>query len=63
MRVTEKEKQDIVAWLSPIDSLQIQSNIFARHEVGTGRWFLESLEYKQWVAGEYKTLWCTGDRK
>ena len=62
-RVVEQEKQDIIAWLSPIDFLQTQSDIFSRHEVGTGQWFLESDEFTQWVAGEYKTLWCPGDRK
>jgi hypothetical protein len=63
MRAAEQEKQAIIGWLCPLDFLQTQSDIFARHEVGTGRWFLNSSEFTRWVAGNDRTLWCPGDRK
>lgn len=50
----------IVEWLSPTDFPAQQHDIISRREDGTGQWFLDTVEFKGWLDGPNKTLFCPG---
>ncbi|KAF2141322.1 uncharacterized protein K452DRAFT_38103 [Aplosporella prunicola CBS 121167] len=60
-RELQREAQNIINWLSEVNFLATQAAVLARRTEGTGQWFLESNEFRQWVAGDNKVLWCPGD--
>jgi hypothetical protein len=47
-------------WLSPTDFPAQQHDIVSRREEGTGQWFLDSPQFKRWLQGSDKTLFCPG---
>jgi len=47
-------------WLSPTDFPAQQHDIITRRQEGTGQWFLDSLDFKRWLQGSDKTLFCLG---
>jgi Cdc6-like AAA superfamily ATPase len=49
-------------WLSPVDFSDNHNDLIIRRQglQGTGRWFLESPEFKSWVDGQEDLLYCTG---
>lgn len=51
----------IKSWLCRLESWQKQENVYADHHEGTGQWFLESAEFKQWLQSTPQVLWCHGD--
>ena len=50
----------VMEWLSPTDFPAQQHDIIARREEGTGQWFLDSSQFKRWLQGSDKTLFCPG---
>jgi len=50
----------IMHWLSPTDFPAQQHDIISRRQEGTGQWFLDSSEFKRWLQGSDKTLFCPG---
>ncbi|KAI9792977.1 MAG: hypothetical protein M1816_001299 [Peltula sp. TS41687] len=52
--------QNIVDWLSPLNFQARQLDVFKQRQEGTGKWFLESKVYTDWVDGPPSTLWCPG---
>jgi hypothetical protein len=50
----------IIEWLSPTDFPSQQHDINSRRQTGTGQWFLETTEFKKWLDGSDKTLFCPG---
>ena len=50
----------IMEWLSPTDFPAQQHDIITRRQEGTGQWFLDSVEFKRWLQGSDKTLFCPG---
>jgi len=56
------ELQDISSWLSPINFMIKQSDLIEKRQEGTGQWFLDTLEYTQWVNSFRTYIWCTGIR-
>ncbi|KAI9684579.1 MAG: hypothetical protein M1822_005667 [Bathelium mastoideum] len=55
------EKHNIVMqWLSPIDFSAQQQDIISRRQDGTAQWFIDSPEFKSWLQGSDKTLFCPG---
>ncbi len=50
----------IMEWLSPTDFPAQQHDIISRRQEGTGQWFLNSPEFKRWIQGSDKTLFCPG---
>ena len=56
------ERRKILNWLSKLKYWDKQKDIFGRTEPGTGQWFLDSVEFKDWMEGESRVLWCPGDR-
>ncbi|RYP66703.1 hypothetical protein DL771_007636 [Monosporascus sp. 5C6A] len=51
---------EIMQWLSPTDFPAQQHDIISRKQEGTGQWFLDSAEFKGWLQGLDKTLFCPG---
>jgi predicted amino acid-binding ACT domain protein len=47
-------------WLSPTDFPAQQHDIITRRQEGTGQWFLDSDNFKRWLRGSDKTLFCPG---
>jgi hypothetical protein len=57
---TEKKLAEIYQWLAPPDpSLNYQKAIRQR-QVGTGRWFLDSEQYKIWRTNPASSIWLHG---
>jgi Cdc6-like AAA superfamily ATPase len=50
----------MMAWLSLTDFRTQQDDIISRRQEGTGQWFLDSNEFKKWLQGSKKTLFCHG---
>src|SRR5947207_3898983 len=50
----------IMEWLSPIDFPAQQHDIITQRQEGTGQWFIDTPEFKRWLHGYDKTLFCPG---
>jgi hypothetical protein len=59
----DKELRVVLDWLSPLNFKVSQSAFLGKRENGTGKWLLESQEYKAWRDGTGELLWCRGDRE
>ncbi|KAH7159361.1 nucleoside phosphorylase domain-containing protein, partial [Fusarium sp. MPI-SDFR-AT-0072] len=59
-RQLNQEHQTILDWLTPVEYGTQQSDYFANRQQGTGQWFLESAEYREWLDADGKTLFCPG---
>ncbi|KAF3804322.1 hypothetical protein GCG54_00000674 [Colletotrichum gloeosporioides] len=59
-RLSNKEDLEILEWLTPFSSGSQQSDFLSRHHPGTGKWFLDSKPFQDWVAEQGKTLFCPG---
>jgi hypothetical protein len=59
---TQKLQQHniMMQWLSPVDFSAQQNDIISRRQEGTGQWLLDSPEFKEWLQGSEKTLFCPG---
>ena len=57
------ERRRILNWISKFNYWKDQVDYFARAGEGTGQWFLDSVEFKSWIEGEKRFLWCRGGRK
>ncbi|KAL7938651.1 hypothetical protein V8C35DRAFT_288776 [Trichoderma chlorosporum] len=55
-----KDDQEILEWLTPIDYAPQQRDYIQIRQPETGRWFLESEEYQTWVESDKHTLSCPG---
>jgi hypothetical protein len=44
-----RHHQDIIEWLSPIDFPAQQHDIISRRQEGTAQWFLDSVEFREWL--------------
>ena len=57
------ERQTIIDWLSSLSKVSFTNkhhDCLSRRQEGTGSWILESVEFKSWVQGKGKLLWCSG---
>lgn len=59
-RQLNQEYQAILDWFTPVDYGTRQSHYFGNSQQGTGQWFLESAEYREWLDADGKTLLCLG---
>ena len=57
---SQKDREEILQWLSPINFGIQQSDLSSRRQAGTGDWFLESHEFHEWINKEGGTLVCQG---
>ncbi|KAF2175434.1 hypothetical protein K469DRAFT_647119, partial [Zopfia rhizophila CBS 207.26] len=56
----QKERQNIITWISDLDFSAKQRDFFTGCEQGTGEWFLKSDIFEAWIGGDSGTLWCPG---
>jgi Cdc6-like AAA superfamily ATPase len=59
-KLDSKEDIDILNWLTPIDYGPQQSDFIERRQQGTGQWFLELDDFKNWLNQSKITLFCRG---
>ena len=50
----------ILDWISSSDFQSQQADLDERRQDGTGRWFIESPAFNDWIEGPKKTLFCPG---
>jgi len=62
MSIIDQKNQHIVSWLSHLDFRVTQRNLSETRAEGTGEWLPDEPEFKQWLDGTHRTLWCSGDR-
>ncbi|KAB8263008.1 hypothetical protein BDV32DRAFT_136095 [Aspergillus pseudonomiae] len=56
----DHEYQRIIDWLTPVNYTLQQNDFITRRQEGTGQWFLNSTEFKQWLSQSKQTLFCPG---
>lgn len=59
-RQDDQDHQAILDWLTRIDYGAQQSDFIAKRQEGTGQWFLDSDEFREWLTTENQTLFCPG---
>ena len=57
---TTPERRTVLNWITHIEYGRQQSDYISRRQPGTGKWLLESPEFKKWVDREKQTLLCHG---
>jgi len=58
--VREKEREKIMAWLSPLEFYKRHDTVI-KDSFPTGQWLFDSPEFRAWILGRPWTLWCYGD--
>jgi hypothetical protein len=61
--VIQGTDRNILNWISEFNYWTEQQKFFDLAEPLTGQRFLGSVEFKSWIEGEKRFLWCPGDRK
>jgi hypothetical protein len=56
----EKERMQIIDWLSPINFILRHTDISHMRQKDTGGWLLAGPPFKRWEFGSQRTLWCRG---
>ncbi|TGO51919.1 hypothetical protein BOTNAR_0340g00030 [Botryotinia narcissicola] len=56
----DKESLKVLKWLSAIDCHSKQRETLSRKQEGTGEWLFRSQEYRNWLSGKNRLLWCSG---
>lgn len=54
------QRQNILAWLSPINVAVQHSSLLKECQEGTGQWLLQSTEFETWMQKPGETLLCKG---
>lgn len=65
-QMNQHEAREIVQWLCPLPSdgaYASLENALHRRLPGTGKWFLQSEEFTNWIKSKSSTIWITGLRK
>ncbi|KAM6479217.1 ankyrin repeat-containing domain protein [Trichoderma sp. SZMC 28011] len=55
-----KDNQEIIEWLTPIDYAPQQRDYMNIRQPDTLHWFLNSEEYQNWIGSDKYTLFCPG---
>ncbi|KAJ7483657.1 hypothetical protein FB451DRAFT_1170245 [Mycena latifolia] len=55
-----EKRQKILDWMSPLNFLQRQADVFGALQSGTGEWLLSNTVFKDWESGSGKVLFCRG---
>ncbi|KAJ6520678.1 hypothetical protein DFH09DRAFT_939667, partial [Mycena vulgaris] len=55
-----EKRQAIFDWISPLEFLQRQVDVFSTLQSGTGEWLLADTQFQDWESGPGKILWCPG---
>jgi hypothetical protein len=61
-RTRDKESQEILDWLSPLNFWNKQNDTIQKREPGTGEWLLNDPLFLKWLDGTNRILWCQGER-
>jgi ankyrin repeat protein len=56
----DKEQQAILEWLTPTDYALQQNDFLKQRQAGSGKWLLDSAEFKSWLETKNQTLLCPG---
>jgi hypothetical protein len=56
----EERRLEVLKWLLRTDALAFHNSEYARHETGTGLWFLQRKEYTEWRVTPNSFLWLYG---
>ena len=57
---SQKYREAILQWLSPINFGIQQCDLSSRRQAGTGDWFLELPKFQEWTKQNGGTLVCQG---
>ena len=57
----DRERKDIIAWLSPLEFRRRQDEIFDAELVTGGKWLMKTEEFEHWSAGRPWYLCCYGN--
>jgi hypothetical protein len=55
-----QEELDILNWISQVDYATQHNDFITRRQEGTGKWFLDSREFQEWLKTVKQTLYCPG---
>lgn len=55
-----KEDREVHDWLTPLNFGPQHSDYLRRRQPGTGKWLLDSKEYRTWCGTRQQTLFCPG---
>ncbi|KAJ6457857.1 hypothetical protein DFH09DRAFT_1297203 [Mycena vulgaris] len=58
--ISAEKRQAIFDWISPLEFLQRQVDVFSTLQPGTGEWLLADAQFQDWESGSGKILWCPG---
>ncbi|KAK6336859.1 hypothetical protein TWF718_009648 [Orbilia javanica] len=58
--LAEDENHKILNWITPIDDSPQHNDILSRRQPGTGKWFLTSPQYQNWINTKKAILFCPG---
>ncbi|KAF7368344.1 hypothetical protein MVEN_00155900 [Mycena venus] len=58
--ISAEKRNTILDWLSPLNFLQRQVDIFSALQPGTGEWLLVDTQFQEWKTGSGEYLWCRG---
>jgi hypothetical protein len=56
----DQEHQAIFNWLTPADYISQQNDFLKQCQPGTGKWLLDSPQFRAWVDADKQTLLCPG---
>ncbi|KAG8528594.1 uncharacterized protein KY384_006281 [Bacidia gigantensis] len=56
----DQNLEALLSWLCHSDFFKQQQKLSSQVHEKTGQWFLETSEFKSWINGTDKTLWCDG---
>ena len=62
-RALDSEEQDVIHWLCPLEFYSKHNDALSRRQESTGRWFLQSFEFRSWLDTAGKVIWCPGIRE
>ncbi|KAJ7444159.1 hypothetical protein FB451DRAFT_1413275 [Mycena latifolia] len=58
--IDAEKRQKILDWMSPLNFLQRQADVYGTLQPGTGKWLLGEAQFQDWESGPGKVLFCHG---
>jgi hypothetical protein len=63
MSYQDKDTQNILHWLSPVNFWLKQADVSSQRQPGTGKWLLDHSDFLEWSEGKKETISCVGGRE